>query len=287
MVVVGIAGGNDGTFTASNGFTLGNNQSGGTASLGTAYKAAAASTETPSLTHSNANRRAIAAVVLEPVETPDPATVTSVTYGGQGMTNVNAVSGGSGFTAATEIWFLNEVGIAAATDGSFLVNWSQTPDLPLYSHAFFSGIDQSDPIGPTATNSSATSTPNPDSDKRAHHDRRRHRCDRRFGRQRRLIHASEQLHARQQPDREHDGHAGHGVQARRRWYRDAFDVTFQPESPGDRGSRAQPQAGGPGQLLDHRPCRIHPLRATTGCSSSSPAWRTARTRAFRPREIAT
>ncbi len=161
MVVVGIAGGNDGTFTASNGFTLGNNQSGGTASLGTAYKAAAASTETPSLTHSNANRRAIAAVVLEPVETPDPATVTSVTYGGQGMTNVNAVSGGSGFTAATEIWFLNEVGIAAATDGSFLVNWSQTPDLPLYSHAFFSGIDQSDPIGPTATNSSATSTPNP------------------------------------------------------------------------------------------------------------------------------
>ncbi|MGI9657545.1 MAG: hypothetical protein ACR2OD_01450, partial [Gaiellaceae bacterium] len=162
MVVVGAVAGEDGSYTPQNSFTLGNNQTASTTvTLGTAYKQAAAGTETPSMQHSGPNLQVIAGAVLQAAPIPVVATVTSVDYGGQAMTNVNSVSTGTTATAATEIWFIDEAGIAAATDGTFVVAWNTSPHLPMYSHAFFSGIDQSDPIGDTATNGSATGTPNP------------------------------------------------------------------------------------------------------------------------------
>ncbi len=160
MVVTGAVAGNTGTYTPQNGFSLGNNQNAGaTTTLGTASKSAAGATETPSMSHSGPNRQVIAGVVLN-ASVPGPS-VTSVSYGGQAMTKVTGTSVGTAPTASTGIWFLNEAGIAAATDSTFVPTWDTAPDLPMYSHAFFDGVDQSDPIGDNAANRSAAATPNP------------------------------------------------------------------------------------------------------------------------------
>lgn len=159
MVVTGAVAGNDGSYTPQNAFTLGNDQTASTTvTMGTAFKYAGASSETPSMSHSGPNRQAIAGVVLK---ASSAASLSSVSYGGQALTPVNAVTVGSSTLATAEIWFLDEAGIAAASGSAFVPNWNATPDLPMYSHAFFSGIDQSDPIGDTATASTAAATPNP------------------------------------------------------------------------------------------------------------------------------
>lgn len=161
-VIAGAVAGNNGSYAPQNGFTLGNNQNAGaTATLGTAVKRAVTGTETPSMQHSGPNRQAIAGIVLNASETPFAPTVTSVTYGGQPMTKVTSETVGSLVTAATEIWFLDEAGISAATDGTFVPTWDSAPDLFSYSHRFYSDIDQADPIGATGTGSSAAATPNP------------------------------------------------------------------------------------------------------------------------------
>ena len=160
--VTGAVAGNDGSYTPQNGFLLGNNQNAGaTTTLGTAYKRAAAATETPSMQHSGPNRQAIVGAVLAASGTAFTPVVTSVTYGGQPLTKVTSVSAGSAVTAATEIWFLDEAGISAATDATFVPAWDSPPDLVSYSHRFYGDIDQSDPIGDSATNSSEVATPNP------------------------------------------------------------------------------------------------------------------------------
>jgi hypothetical protein len=65
MVVVGAVSGNDGSYTPQNGFTEGNDQTAGsTTTMGTSYKAASGSSETPSMLHSGPNRQVIAGVVL-------------------------------------------------------------------------------------------------------------------------------------------------------------------------------------------------------------------------------
>jgi hypothetical protein len=161
-VITGAVAGETGTYSPQNAFTLGNNQNAGTtATLATAYKRAATGSETPSMQHIGPNRQAIAGVVLNASETQFAPTVTSVTYGGQPMTNVTRVSVGPLVTAATEIWYIDEAGISAATDGTFVPSWDSTPDLVSFSHRFYTDIDQSDPIGDTGTNSTASSTPNP------------------------------------------------------------------------------------------------------------------------------
>lgn len=91
---------------------------------------------------------------------PAPA-LTSVTYGGQSLSKVNDVSVGSGPTAHVEIWILDEAGVAAATDSSFVPTWSAAPDLPMYSHAFFGNVDQATPTGAQAGEATNSSTPNP------------------------------------------------------------------------------------------------------------------------------
>src|SRR3990172_8107240 len=161
MIVVGAVSGNNGSYTPQNGFSLGNNQTAGvTTTLGTAYNGTSGSAQTPSMQHSNPNRQVIAAFVLRALSSATPS-LTSVTYGGQPLTKVNDVAVGTTFTAHVEIWVLNEAGIAAASGSTFVPTWSATPDVPMYSHAFFAGVDQATPVGAQATNSTASSTPNP------------------------------------------------------------------------------------------------------------------------------
>ncbi|NND74962.1 MAG: hypothetical protein HKN44_08140 [Ilumatobacter sp.] len=161
-VVTGAVAGTTGAYTPQNGFTLGNNQNAGAeATLGTATKRALAATETPSMLHSGPNKQAITGAVLNASAVPYVPTVTSVTYGGQPLTKLTGVSTGSPVTAATEIWFLDEAGIAAAADATFVPTWDTPPDLPSYAHRFYTGIDQTDPIGDTDVGASPAATPNP------------------------------------------------------------------------------------------------------------------------------
>ena len=161
-VVAGAVAGNDGTYTPQNGFTLGNEQiAGTTTTLGTAYIQTVGGTETPSMQHSNPNRQVIAGVVLNmSPQVPAPSLV-SVTYGGQSLTKENDVSVGTTTTARVEIWILDESGITAATDSTFVPTWTAAPDFPMYSHAFLSNADQGGLTGSQDTNSTAGSTPNP------------------------------------------------------------------------------------------------------------------------------
>ncbi len=77
--------------------------------------------------------------------------VSSVTYGGQAMTEViDAIvnPGTSDTEAYVSGWYLNEAGITAASSGDFVVTWaSTTPSFELYTSVFLSGVDQTNPIG--------------------------------------------------------------------------------------------------------------------------------------------
>ncbi|MDA0256971.1 MAG: VWA domain-containing protein [Chloroflexi bacterium] len=90
MVVTAAVSGSSGTYTAQNGFTLGNQQIGGsTATLGTAYKAASGAFETPSMQHSNHNRQTLAAALLKAVAPGGPGTTVDLLGGwGTGLSHV-------------------------------------------------------------------------------------------------------------------------------------------------------------------------------------------------------
>jgi GH35 family endo-1,4-beta-xylanase len=105
--------------------------------------------------------RALILIAHEESTTGYNPALTSVTYGGQSMTKVievNAVSGNGNYVAA---FILNEAGVAASTDGTFVPNWSATTSSVAYASAFFTNANQTTLIGATARNSTTTSTPNP------------------------------------------------------------------------------------------------------------------------------
>ena len=88
----------------------------------------------------------------------------SVSYGGRAMTKIierTATSAGSPTIAYTAAFILNESGIAAATNGTFVVTWSITPTQPpAFSSVFLINVNQSAPIGASASgvSNSATAT---------------------------------------------------------------------------------------------------------------------------------
>ncbi|HEV8486036.1 MAG TPA: fibronectin type III domain-containing protein [Blastocatellia bacterium] len=88
----------------------------------------------------------------------------SVTYGGRAMTKIierTATSAGSPTIAYTAAFILNESGIAAAANGTFVVTWSITPTQPpAFSSVFLINADQSALIRASASgvSNSATAT---------------------------------------------------------------------------------------------------------------------------------
>ena len=88
----------------------------------------------------------------------DPC-LTSVTYGGQPMTkvierNYNSFGGNRVYVAA---YILNEAGVAAATNNTFVTTWrTPAPTTIGYSSAFFSDVLQAALVGATASNNSTT-----------------------------------------------------------------------------------------------------------------------------------
>ena len=88
----------------------------------------------------------------------------SVTYGGRSMTKIierSASSAGSPTIADTAAFILNESGIAAATNGTFVVTWSITPTQPpAFSSVFLINVNQSALLRASASgvSNSATAT---------------------------------------------------------------------------------------------------------------------------------
>jgi len=94
----------------------------------------------------------------------DLGNASTVTYGGQPLTLITGVGveSSNSFAARAQLWYLDKVGISAASGNTFLVTWpSGTPDVIAYGAATYQDVDQ---INPVVNFNSATvdgSSPNP------------------------------------------------------------------------------------------------------------------------------
>jgi hypothetical protein len=86
-------------------------------------------------------------------------TLNSVTYGGQTMTKINSIYVSTNTREEVAAYYLNEAGVAAATNGTFVPGWSATPSNVSYASVFLSNVNQSTPLGASATNSINASSP--------------------------------------------------------------------------------------------------------------------------------
>jgi hypothetical protein len=85
--------------------------------------------------------------------------ITSVTYGGQSMTKVIEDNEGTGYRAYAGLFILNEAGINAASGSSFVVTWAENPNrTPAYTSVFMQNVDQTSPVGASASNGGTTAT---------------------------------------------------------------------------------------------------------------------------------
>jgi len=83
----------------------------------------------------------------------------SVTYGGQSMTKVVEKIYTSGDSAYTCAFILDEAGIAAASDSSFVVTWNTSPSrTPEFTSVFLQDVNQSSLTGATGVGGSTTTT---------------------------------------------------------------------------------------------------------------------------------
>ena len=79
----------------------------------------------------------------------DANVLTGLTYGGQAMTNVPAatLTVGTATVMRGEIWYLNEAGIAAATDNIIAPTFADgSYSAPMFHHGFYSNVDQANPL---------------------------------------------------------------------------------------------------------------------------------------------
>jgi hypothetical protein len=85
--------------------------------------------------------------------------ITSVTYGGQSMTEVIEENEGTGYRAYAGLFILNEDGIDAASGSSFIVTWAETPNrTPAFSSVFMQNVDQTSHVGASDSNGGTTAT---------------------------------------------------------------------------------------------------------------------------------
>jgi hypothetical protein len=113
------------------------------------------------LTHAKEAGTNRALILIAHVEEAGAINLSSVTYGGQSMTKVIDIIVGTNPTAYVAAYILNETGIAAATSDTFTPTWSTTPDNVGYASVFLKNVNQSDSIGASGSNSTATGSPNP------------------------------------------------------------------------------------------------------------------------------
>jgi rhamnogalacturonyl hydrolase YesR len=101
--------------------------------------------------------RALIFIVHEESTSGDP-NLTSVTYGGQTMTKVIEVSAVATYGNYVAVFILNEAGVAAASSGTFTPTWSATTSSVSYASVFLSNVNQTEPNGAEASNSTTSGT---------------------------------------------------------------------------------------------------------------------------------
>ena len=75
------------------------------------------------------------------------STISSVTYGGQPLTELGYATVDNGAVQTAAMYFLTEAGIQAASGTTVAVNWNVTPIyVTTYTHAMFSNIYQEQPV---------------------------------------------------------------------------------------------------------------------------------------------
>ncbi len=88
--------------------------------------------------------------------------VSTVRYGGQLLTRINGTIVGTGSRVRMELWYLNEAGIVAATNTTFVVTYgSGTPTSQHFASEVYRNVDQTTPILASGINSTNAATPNP------------------------------------------------------------------------------------------------------------------------------
>lgn len=96
-------------------------------------------------------------VVAVTGEAASIGTVTSITWGGQNLTQARTQVNGTAFR--TDLWYLNEAGISAARSScsyNFVVNWSAAPTTEIFAAITLQDIDQTTPVA--ASNSATTAS---------------------------------------------------------------------------------------------------------------------------------
>jgi hypothetical protein len=63
---------------------------------------------------------------------------------------------GSSYRAYVVAYILEEAGIAAASDGTIVPTWDETPDKVAYSSVFFANVNQVEPVGVSDSNSTTS-----------------------------------------------------------------------------------------------------------------------------------
>ncbi len=109
------------------------------------------------------NRLMVVFVGMENATTPS---VTSVTYGGQTMTQLISLNNTAGFQAQLEVWYLTEVQLAAIGPGTYNVNvnlgaFAQNEYFDIISAATFANVDPISPFLDIQTGTTTGGTPNP------------------------------------------------------------------------------------------------------------------------------
>ena len=84
-------------------------------------------------------------------EMDDTMNLAAVTYGGQSMTKVVERDYRATIDAYVVAYILDEDGIAAATNGTFVPTWSTNPDEIKYASVFLENVNQDDLTGASAT----------------------------------------------------------------------------------------------------------------------------------------
>lgn len=86
-------------------------------------------------------------------------TITSITWGGQSLTQARTQANGTAFR--TDIWYLNEAGISAARSScsyNFVVNWSAAPTTEIFAAMTLKDVDQTTPVAASNSATSASAT---------------------------------------------------------------------------------------------------------------------------------
>jgi len=88
--------------------------------------------------------------------------INAVSYGGRSLTRVNGRLAGTTSRVRIELWYLNETGIAAATNNTFVVTYGgATPSSQHFAAATVRNVDQTSPVLASNINSTNAATPNP------------------------------------------------------------------------------------------------------------------------------